>query len=64
VQAALDEFAARATPLALWSAERTRAVADGTDLALQAYGDAQGDMAAGTDRGRTENERFAPRIAW
>lgn len=45
VQAALDDFAARATPLALWSAERTHAVADGTDLAVRAYGDEQGDMA-------------------
>lgn len=45
MQAALDDFAARATPLALWSAERTHAVADGTDLAVRAYGDEQGDMA-------------------
>jgi len=64
VQAALDDFAARATPLAQWSSARAQAVADGTESALRAYDQAQVEMADGSDRSQVGSDRFAPRIAW
>lgn len=64
MQAALDEFAARATPLAYWSSARAQAVADGTESALRAYDQAQVEMADGSDRSQVGSDRFAPRIAW